>query len=107
MQTHGSGLQTRRQGTAFRDVNVILETSDGFFFYQLFPTAGWLTRERSGLQLTRVDAGAGGRDAELGLDELRDEGDESGDDGAFCRVGQADKQEGHVAEDPHGGFGQV
>jgi len=58
-------------------------------------------------QLTGVDAGAGGRDAELGLDELGDEGDERRDDGAFCRVGEADEQEGHVAEDPHCRFGQV
>lgn len=57
--------------------------------------------------LTGVDAGAGGRDAELRLDELGDEGDERGDDGAFCRVGEADEQEGHVAEDPHGCFGQI
>ncbi len=59
------------------------------------------------IQLTGVDAGTGGRDAKLRLDELGDEGDESGDYGAFCRVGQADEQEGHVAEDPHGCFGQV
>lgn len=59
------------------------------------------------IRLTGVDAGAGGRDAELRLDELWDEGDESGDDGAFCRVRQTDEQEGHVAEDPHRRFGQV
>lgn len=58
-------------------------------------------------KLTGVDARAGGRDPKLRLDELGDEGDESGDDGAFRRVGQADEEEGHVAEDPHSGFGQV
>lgn len=59
------------------------------------------------IRLTGVDAGAGCWDAELRLDELGDEGDESGDDGAFCRVRQTDEQEGHVAEDPHRRFGQV
>lgn len=59
------------------------------------------------IQLTGVDAGARGRDAELRLDELGDEGDECGDYGAFCRVGEADEQEGHVAQDPHCCFGQV
>lgn len=58
-------------------------------------------------ELTGVDAGAGGRDAELGLDEFRDEGDESGYYGAFSRVGEADEQEGDVAEDPHRSFGQI
>lgn len=58
-------------------------------------------------ELTSVDAGIGGRDPELGLDEFGDESDESGDDGAFCRVGEADEEEGHVAEDPHGSFGEV
>lgn len=58
-------------------------------------------------KLTGVDAGAGGRDAKLRLDELWDEGDERGDYGALCRVGQADEQEGHVAEDPHCCFGQI
>ena len=56
-------------------------------------------------QLTRVDAGIGCRDPKLGLDELGDEGDERSDDGALRRVGQADEQEGHVAEDPHCSFG--
>lgn len=58
-------------------------------------------------ELTGVDAGAGGRDAKLRLDELWDEGDEGGHDGALRRVGQTDEQEGDVAEDPHGCFGQV
>lgn len=59
------------------------------------------------MQLTGVDAGIGGRDAKLRLDEFGDEGDESSDDGAFRCVGQADEQEGHIAEDPHRCFGQV
>lgn len=59
------------------------------------------------LQLTGVDAGVGGRDPELRLDEFGDEGDEGGDDGALRRVGQADEDEGHVAEDPHRSFGKI
>lgn len=59
------------------------------------------------IQLTSVDAGVGSRDAKLRLDELGDEGDESGDNGAFGRVRQTDEQEGHIAEDPHCCFGQV
>lgn len=58
-------------------------------------------------ELTGVDAGAGGRDAKLRLDELWDERDEGGHDGALRCVGQTDEQEGDVAEDPHGCFGQV
>lgn len=58
-------------------------------------------------QLTGVDAGAGRRNAKLWLNELWDEGDESGYYCALCRVGQADEQEGHVAEDPHCCFGQI
>lgn len=50
--------------------------------------------------LTSVDAGVGGWDTELWLNKLWNEGDEGGDDGTLRRVGQADKQEGHVAEDP-------
>lgn len=50
--------------------------------------------------LTSVYAGVGGGNTKLGFDELGNEGDEGGDDGTFCRVGQADEQEGHVAEDP-------
>lgn len=50
--------------------------------------------------LTCVYAGVGGRDAELRLDKLGNERDEGGDDGALRRVGQADEEEGHVAEDP-------
>lgn len=65
------------------------------------------TREELLGELTGVDAGAGGRDAKLRLDELWDEGDEGGHDGALRRVGQTDEQEGDVAEDPHGCFGQV
>lgn len=57
--------------------------------------------------LTCVDAGAGGRDAKLGLDELGDEGDEGGYYGALRRVGEADEEEGDVAEDPHRSLGQV
>lgn len=56
------------------------------------------------LTLTGVDAGAGRRDPKLRLDELWDESDESGDDGALCRVGQADEEEGHIAQDPHCSF---
>lgn len=56
---------------------------------------------------TCVDAGVGGRDPELRLDELGDKGDESGDYGALSRVGQTDKQEGHVAQDPHGSLGEL
>lgn len=59
------------------------------------------------IQLTSVDAGAGGWDTKLRLNELGDEGDEGGDDGALRRVGQTDKQKGHVAENPNGSFGQV
>lgn len=55
---------------------------------------------------TCVDAGVGGRDPELRLDEFGDEGDESGDDGTFGRVGETHKQEGHVAQDPHGRPGE-
>lgn len=50
--------------------------------------------------LTSVNAGVGGWNTKLWLDKLWNEGDEGGDDGTLCRVGQADKQEGHVAEDP-------
>lgn len=50
--------------------------------------------------LTGVYAGVGGGDTKLWLDKLGNEGDEGGDDGTLCRVGQADEQEGHVAEDP-------
>lgn len=57
------------------------------------------------IELTGVDAGAGGWDAKLRLDKLGDEGDERCDDGALCRVGQTDEQEGHVAENPHCSFG--
>lgn len=60
--------------------------------------------KRSG---TCVDAGVGGRDPELRLDEFGDEGDESGDDGALGRVGEAHEQEGHVAQDPHGRLGEL
>ena len=58
-------------------------------------------------RLTGVYAGVGGGDTELWLNELGDEGDEGGDDGALRRVGQADEQEGHVAEDPQGCLGEV
>lgn len=58
-------------------------------------------------ELTCVDASAGGRDPKLRLDELGDEGDEGGDDGALSRVGEADEEEGDVAEDPHRSLGQV
>lgn len=57
--------------------------------------------------LTSVDAGVGGRDAKLRFNKFGDEGDEGRDDGALCRVGQADEQEGHVAEDPQRRFGEV
>lgn len=62
---------------------------------------------QSVIQLTGVDACTGGRDSKLRLDKFGDESDESRDDGAFRRVGQADEQEGHITEDPHCGFGQV
>lgn len=41
------------------------------------------------------------------LDEFGDEGDEGGDDGGLGRVGEADKQEGPVAEDPQRGLGEI
>jgi len=56
---------------------------------------------------TGVYAGVGGGDTKLWLYKLGDEGDEGGDDGTLCRVGQADEQEGHVAEDPQGCLGEV
>ena len=57
--------------------------------------------------LTSVYAGVGGRDTKLWLNKLGNEGDEGGDDGTLCRVGQADKQEGHVAEDPQCWLGKI
>lgn len=57
--------------------------------------------------LTSIYAGVGGGDTKLWLNKLGDEGDEGGDDGTLCCVGQADEQEGHVAEDPQGCLGQV
>lgn len=41
------------------------------------------------------------------LDKLGNERDEGGDDGALCGVGQADEEEGHVAEDPQGCLREV
>lgn len=64
-------------------------------------------RGDSELLLTSVDAGAGGWNSKLRLDEFWDEGDESGHDRTFSRVGEADKQEGYIAEDPHCSFGQI
>lgn len=55
---------------------------------------------------TCVDAGVGGGDPELRLDEFGDEGDESGDDGTLGCVGETHKQEGHVAQDPPGCLGK-
>lgn len=57
--------------------------------------------------LTSVYAGVGGRDPKLGFNKFGDEGDEGRDDGALCSVGQADEQEGHVAEDLQCCFGEV
>lgn len=59
------------------------------------------------VSLTSVDAGAGCRNPKLRFDEFWNESDESGDDGALCRVGQADEEEGHIAQDPHCSFRQV
>lgn len=56
---------------------------------------------------TCVYAGSGGRDAELRLDELGDEGDEGCDNGTLSCVGQANKQESHVAEDSQCSLGKV
>lgn len=58
-------------------------------------------------KLTGVYAGVGGGDTELRFDKFGNEGDEGGDDSALCRVGQTDKQEGHVAEDPQRCLGEV
>lgn len=57
------------------------------------------------IRLTSVNASIGGWDPKLRLDELGDESDEGSDDGALCCVGQADEQEGHIAEDPDRSFG--
>lgn len=69
--------------------------------------ASKLLLRRRNAALTCVYAGVGGRDAELRLDELGDERDEGGDDGALRGVGQADEEEGHVAEDPQRRLGKI
>lgn len=51
-------------------------------------------------RLTSVYASIGSRNTKLWLNEFWDEGDKGGDDGTLCRVGEADEEEGHVAEDP-------
>lgn len=59
------------------------------------------------VRFTCVYAGVGGRNAELGLNEFGNEGDEGCDDGTLSCVGQADEQERHVAEDSQRSLGEV
>lgn len=58
-------------------------------------------------KLACVYAGLGCRDAKLGFNKLGNEGDERCDDGTLSCVGQADEQEGHVAEDPQSSLRKI